>query len=249
VRAVRPYYLAGALPAGAVPAGELLRFDLWQPSDETPVGFGQTRKGFVVLCALGCSRFGAGALVFSKDAPDILAGGGAACARSAGCRGDWSAIARARSTQAAGAHRRRSPASVASARRAADARSGRLPGEGVVERPQGFMANSFEQGRRFVNELDFQDQLDRWFSERANARSHRTLRERPIDRLARERERLRPLPERPPDTDRRLVLRVPPQPYVHVDRNDYSLDPRFVGRRVELRASQRELVRGRARHR
>jgi Mu transposase-like protein len=38
------------------------------------------------------------------------------------------------------------------------------------------------------------------------------------------------------------VLRVPPQPYVHVDRNDYSLDPRLVGRRVEVRVSQREIV-------
>jgi hypothetical protein len=72
-------------------------------------------------------------------------------------------------------------------------------------------------------------------------RTHRTLRERPVDRLEREREKLRPLPERPPDTDRRLVVRVPPQPYVHVDRNDYSLDPRFAGRRVELRVTQREL--------
>ena len=73
-------------------------------------------------------------------------------------------------------------------------------------------------------------------------RLHRTLRERPVDRLERERETLRPLPEPGPDLDRRMVLRVPPQPYVHVDRNDYSLDPRLVGRRVEVRVSQREIV-------
>jgi hypothetical protein len=29
---------------------------------------------------------------------------------------------------------------------------------------------------------------------------------------------------------------------VHVDRNDYSLDPRLVGRRVEVRVYQREIV-------
>ncbi len=44
-----------------------------------------------------------------------------------------------------------------------------------------------------------------------------------------------------PDTDRRWVIRVPPQPYLRFDRNDYSLDPRLVGRRVEVRASQREI--------
>ena len=53
---------------------------------------------------------------------------------------------------------------------------------------------------------------------------------------------MRPLPEPGPDLDRRIVIRVPPQPYVHVDRNDYSLDPRLVGRRVEVRVSQREVV-------
>jgi hypothetical protein len=53
---------------------------------------------------------------------------------------------------------------------------------------------------------------------------------------------MRPLPARLPETDRRLVVRVPQQPYLRVDRNDYSLDPRLAGRRVEVRVSQRELV-------
>jgi len=114
--------------------------------------------------------------------------------------------------------------------------------KGVSERLQGFMETSFEPGRSFCNELDFQGQLDRWFSERANVRLHRTLRERPVDRLGRERESMRALPTVGPELDRRIVLRVPPQPYVHVDRNDYSLDPRLVGRRVEVRVCQRELV-------
>ena len=112
----------------------------------------------------------------------------------------------------------------------------------MVERLQEFIETSFEPGRSFANELDFQDQLDCWFEGRANPRLHRTLRERPVDRLERERESLRALPEPAPDLDRRLVLRVPPQPYVHVDRNDYSLDPRLVGRRVEVRVSQREVI-------
>jgi len=104
------------------------------------------------------------------------------------------------------------------------------------------METSFESGRSFANELDFQGQLDGWFDGRANVRLHRSLRERPVDRLARERELLRGLPEPGLDLDRRLVLRVPPQPYVRVDRNDYSLYPLLVGRRVEVRVSQREIV-------
>jgi hypothetical protein len=47
-----------------------------------------------------------------------------------------------------------------------------------------------------------------------------------------------------PDVDRRQVVRVAAQPFVRVDRNDYSIDPRFVGRRVELRVSQSEITAG-----
>ena len=33
-----------------------------------------------------------------------------------------------------------------------------------------------------------------------------------------------------------------PDPYVRIDSNDYSLDPLLVGRRVEVRVSQREVL-------
>ena len=36
---------------------------------------------------------------------------------------------------------------------------------------------------------------------------------------------MRSLPEREPDLDRRWVMRVPPDPYLRIDTNDYSLDP------------------------
>jgi len=52
---------------------------------------------------------------------------------------------------------------------------------------------------------------------------------------------MRPLPRAMPDTDVRFVTRVGAQPYLRFDRNDYSLDPRLVGRRVEVRASQRQI--------
>ena len=113
--------------------------------------------------------------------------------------------------------------------------------KGAVERWQGYMETNFEPGRRFANHLDFQLQLDAWFA-RANARTHKTLRERPIDRLLEEREVMRALPAREPDLDRRWVTRVPPDPHVRFDTNDYSLDPSLVGRRVEVRVSQREVI-------
>ena len=76
VRELRP-----AVPAAArtyqrtvYRPGELVQFDLWEPKAEIPVGHGQTRRGYVVTCELGYSRAVAGALVFSKEAPDIALG-------------------------------------------------------------------------------------------------------------------------------------------------------------------------------
>lgn len=49
-----------------------------------------------------------------------------------------------------------------------------------------------------------------------------------------------PLPEQAPDTDRRWVLRVPPDPYVRFDSCDYSLDPDAIPDRLRSTArSQR----------
>jgi hypothetical protein len=113
--------------------------------------------------------------------------------------------------------------------------------KGVLERSHRFMRTNFEPGRRFANHLDFQDQFDSW-CDRVNQRVHRTIRAVPVERLAEERTRMRALPERLPEMDRRSVVRVPQQPYLRVDRNDYSIDPAFAGRRVELRVTQGEVT-------
>jgi transposase len=223
--------------------GELVQFDLWEPSRPVPVGRGQARRGYVVTSCSGYSRAGAGALVFSREAPDVLWGMGR-------CLEQLGAL----------------PAKAVWDREGAIHRGGGLPTEefaafcgrlglgwvildpgdcqakGMLERLHDFIERSFEPARSFANELDYQLQLDVWFRDRANARTHRTLRAVPAERLAVERPRMRPLPATMPDVDRRWVMRVPAQPYLRFDTNDYSLDPRLAGRRVEVRVSQREIV-------
>jgi hypothetical protein len=119
--------------------------------------------------------------------------------------------------------------------------AGDAQAKGALERSHRFMRSNFESGRRFANPTDFQLQLDGW-CDRVNRRVHRTIRAVPIERLAEERERMRPLPARLPDADRRFVKRVPQQPYVRVDRNDYSIAPAFAGCRVEVRVSQEHVT-------
>src|SRR4051812_30726802 len=73
VREVRPFFVEQRTFQHTVyRPGDVAQFDLWRPKREIAVGYGQTRKGYVVVGALGFSRVGAGALVFSKEAPDVL---------------------------------------------------------------------------------------------------------------------------------------------------------------------------------
>jgi len=243
LREVRPLFVKTRTHQRTVyRPGEICQFDLWETSAPVPVGHGQTRRAWVVVGCLGYSRAGAGALVFSKEAPDVLWGMGR-CLWSLGALPEmmvWD----------------REGCLHAGAGRPTDAYAGfcgALPvdwlfcepadpqAKGAVERLQGYLETNFEPGRCFANHLDFQLQLDAWF-EKANARTHKTLRARPIDRLIEEREVMRPLPEHEPDTGRRSVIRVPPDPHLRFDTNDYSLDPNLVGRRVDVRVSQREVT-------
>jgi transposase len=221
--------------------GELIQFDLCEPRRAIPVGHGQTRRGFIVTCELPYSRAFAGALVFSKQWADI-AWGMNRCLARLGALPKKVVWDREGAIHAGGG---RPTAEFA-------AWCGQLalgwiildPGDcqakGALERSHRFVHGNFEAGRRFANPLDFQHQLDGW-ADRINARRHRTTRALVSERLAAERREMRPLPPGLPDVDRRFVARVPPQPYLRFDRNDYSLDPRLAGRRVEVRASQREL--------
>src|SRR5215208_1371597 len=221
--------------------GEMCQLDLWESSVPVPVGHGERRRGWVVVACLGYSGAGAGALIFSKETPDLL-WGVARCLWSLGALPStlvWD--------RQAGLHARDGRPTAEFA-----ALCGRLKvgwrfcepadpqAKGVVERLQGYLETNFERGRSFVNERDYQLQLDAWF-EKANARTHKTLRCRPVDRLLAEREVMAALPTFP-DLDRRWVARVPVDPYLRVDTNDYSLDPALAGRRVEVRVSQTEVM-------
>ena len=242
LRQVRPLFAPAprAFQRTVYRPGEIVQFDLWEPRAEVPVGHGQTRRGWVVVACLGYSRAGAGVLVFSKQTEDLLAGV-AGCLRRLGGRPKvlvWD--------RQAGIHGHDGRPSQSFA-----AFCGQLrvdwrfcepadpQAKGAVERLQGYAETNFEPGRRFANELDFQDQLDDWFV-RVNARTHKTLKARPVDRLADE--QLAPLPAAMPDTARRWVARVAPDPHLRVDTNDYSLDPALVGRRVEVSVDQREIA-------
>jgi transposase len=244
LRELRPRYLPPprSFQRTVYRPGELAQFDLTEPLREVPVGFGQTRRGYVVTCKLPYSRSFWGALVFSKQWEDI-AWGMSRCLARLGALPKKLVWDREGAIHA-GSGRPTDEFAAFCGRLALGwifLEAGDAEAKGALERDHRFLHGNFEAGRRFANELDFQAQLDGW-CERVNQRRHRTTRAVVSVRLAEEQRRMRALPEQLPDTDRRWVARVPPQPYLRFDRNDYSLDPRLVGRRVEVRASQDKIT-------
>lgn len=102
-----------------------------------------------------------------------------------------------------------------------------------------YIRHAFFYGRSFSSLDDLRAQAAHWRDEVANARIHATTRERPCDRLLVERQRLRPLPERPADTDLIVSAIVSKEARVRLDGNTYSVPPGLVGKNVFIRADDK----------
>ena len=236
VREVRPRFLVRRTFQRTIyRPGELVQCDLWEPRELIPVGHGQTRRG------MGGDG-GAVLVAGDRRRADLLQGGaghsvgpGSVLEPDRGAAGEAGVGPGGQRSRAAGDRplsSHRSAGSSGSGWVILDAGGSRRRRERSSART-GSCVRTSSRGRRFANPLDFQLQLDGW-CDRVNRRVHRTIRAVPAERLIEERVRMRPLPPRLPDTDRRFVMRVPQQPYLRVDRNDYSIDPVFAGRRVEV---------------
>jgi transposase len=113
---------------------------------------------------------------------------------------------------------------------------------GMVERPFHYIEHNFLAGREFSDLEDLNRQSDRWQKQRANVRIHGTLRERPVDRLERERPFLKPLPQTQTDSFYREVKRLIAKDFtVAIDTNRYSTTPHLIGRQASVRLYQDHL--------
>jgi hypothetical protein len=86
----------------------------------------------------------------------------------------------------------------------------------------------------FTSPGDFNAQIAEWITARANVRHHRTLGCQPITRWATDKAAMLPLPPVAPALGWRHSVRLPRDHYLRIDANDYSVDPRVIGRRVEV---------------
>jgi transposase len=225
--------------------GELGQFDLWQPDVAIPVGFGQALKLWVVVAVLGFSRFAGGWMVPSRQAHDVL-GGHLEVLRQFG------AVPRSLVWDQEGCigRRRRGVTSLTAEFSAFVGTLGTgavilnandPEAKGIVERNNGYYETSFLPGRSFESVADFNAQFTGWLR-RANNRIHATTKARPAEAVAEDRGSMLAFPPVAPDTTLRFSTRVPRDHYVRVDSNDYSVNPRYVGRRVEVRVGLETVV-------
>jgi len=225
--------------------GELAQWDLWFPAVDIPVGFGQVARPPVVVAVAGYSRWIEGRMIPSRQAHDILCGhlaclvelGGipkvgvydneaALAARHGGRAKPTEAFDRFRGVLGMGA---------------VFCKPGDPEAKGLVERANRYLETSFLPGRRFDDVDDFNAQLTGWLAT-ANRRQHRTLRCRPADRIVEDRQAMMTFPPVLPDPALRFSTRIARDHHVRVDTCDYSVHPRAIGRRVEVRVDLDHVV-------
>jgi hypothetical protein len=107
--------------------------------------------------------------------------------------------------------------------------------KGIVERRNGWFETSFMPARTFASPADFTEQFRSWL-EVANARTVRTIKASPAERLELDRAAMAALPPLPLHLGWRNRIRLGRDYYVRLDTNDYSVDPSVIGRLVDVTA-------------
>jgi transposase len=246
VRELRPLFrLPDPCQRTSYLPGELAQWDLWQPAIEIPLGHGQVAKLWCVVGCCGFSRFLGVWMIPSRAAHDVLGGmlqvlgQFGAVPRNAvwdqeGCIGAWRQGRQVLTRDFQAFRGTLGMGAILCGPADPEAK-------GIVERNNGYLETSFLPGRRFADVADFNRQLSGWLC-RANQRIHATTRVRPADALFEDRGSMLALPPVLPDPSWRFSTRLPRDHYVRVDTNDYSGNPRFVGRRVEVRVTLDEVT-------
>lgn len=239
---IRPEY-RGLDPADRLVfhPGQTAQMDLWFPAPRFSVGYGQERMLPVLVMVLGYSRVIDAVMLPSRQAGDLLSGMRELITR-------LGRVPRTVVWDREAAIAGRGKPSLAAAGFFGTLGTGLKiapPADpefkGVVERANQFLETSFLPGRAFTGPEDFNDQLTAWLPI-ANRRTVRRLGGRPVEFLDADRHAMLELPPVPPAAGLRHRIRLGRDYYVRLDSNDYSVDPRFIGRFVDAEASPDEVL-------
>lgn len=223
--------------------GHVAQCDLWFPPAPVPVGAGVEKILPVLAMTCGFSRITGAVMIPSRQGGDILAGmwhvlsGWGACPKTL----VWD-----RESAIGGGGRLTAEAALFAgtlgvAIKLAPPRDPEF--KGLVERRNGFFETSFLPGRTFTSPADFTTQISAWLPEKAATRRLRLLgNDRPVDRWDADRAAMVPLPPLAPTVGLRHRVRLGRDYYVRVATNGYSVDPRCIGRFVDVHATPDRVV-------
>jgi hypothetical protein len=105
--------------------------------------------------------------------------------------------------------------------------------KGLIERRNGYFETSFLPGRTFVSPFDFNAQIEAWLTGTANARHLRSIGTSPAQRWPTDHAGMLELPPVAPMVGLTGRIRLARDYYVRIDGNDYSVNPRAIGRFVD----------------
>lgn len=234
---IRPEY-AGIDPVDKVvyEPGQVTQCDLWFPEPRIPVGVGQARVLPVLVMTVGFSRFMDATMIPSRQAGDILQGMWTIIGRMGRVTRElvWDRESAIGGTGRVSAAAAGFAGTLATRIRLAPPRDAEF--KGMVERTNGFLETSFLPGRTFASPYNFNEQLVDWLVP-ANARTVRSVHGRPVDLLATEYPSMLALPPIAPTVGLHERVRLGREYYVRLDTVDYSVDPRAIGRIVDVTAT------------
>ena len=215
--------------------GDQVHCDLWFPLVMIPLGHGQTGSPPVLVMVASFSRFITATMIPSRSTADLLAGHWRLLAGLGAVPGRlvWDnepGIGRGAKVTADARAFAESLATRFVLLKAFDPES-----KGIVERANRYLETSFLPGRVFASPADFNAQLTDWLTI-ANTRRVRRIAARPVDVIEADRAAMTPLPPIPPQVGTFERVRLGRDYYVRVASNDYSVDPRFIGRFVDTAA-------------
>ncbi len=105
--------------------------------------------------------------------------------------------------------------------------------KGLIERAHDYLERSLLPGPTFTGPGDFNAQVQHWLG-LVNTRRRRALGCAPTDRITADRHGMLALPPGRTGERGRSALRLPPDHYIRLDSNDYSVHPAVIGRRIEV---------------
>jgi transposase len=216
--------------------GDQVQCDLWFPPATVPLGYGQEGSPPVLVMVASFSRFITAVMVPTRTTADLLAGMWRLLSSQLGAvprRLLWD-------NESGIGRRGRLAEGVAGFTGSLGTRIVQLrpfdpESKGIVERVNGYLETSFLPGRVFDSPADFNAQLTDWLV-RANSRKVRAIAARPADLIGADRAGMHPLPVVAPVVGFSGHARLPRDYYLRVLGNDYSVDPRVIGRMVDIHA-------------